>query len=140
MGELYDTNFGESSGGINAGLDYGGSGYTGSSGSNTTKKALGIGAMALGMMTPAGWISTGLTVLGGILSGMTAKTPKVQRSARDSILMTQALRYNKIRKQRESSSFLASMISGMNPNKFPPTSITSADLGGGTSSQYGEEE
>ena len=110
------------------------------SGSNNAQKVLGLGTTIAGLMTPAGWLSTGITVLGGILSGLTAKTPKIQRSARDSILMTQALRYRKIRSQRESSSYLASMLSGMSPNKFPAASVTMADLDGGTSSMYSGEE
>ena len=63
-------------------------------------------------------VSVLLTLGGSILSSLTQKTPKQQRSARDSILLSMANRYNSIRDQRIRGERIVRNLTGKSLNEM----------------------
>lgn len=82
--------------------------------------AFGKVGKALAGMSPGTslLVSTGLSLIGGILGSMSAKTPKIQRSAQDSILMTLAKDYQRIGKRNKLAANMAAGITGLPAGKF----------------------
>jgi hypothetical protein len=79
----------------------------------------GAGAALAGMSAGTSLlVSTGLSLIGGIMGAMSAKTPKIQRSAQDSILMTLAKQYQQIGKRNKMAANMAAGITGMPASKF----------------------